>query len=310
MTKRTYFIIISLLVALDIATGFWYIAGHINSDGNSDIFDSDHDEVTLADTISSQSTPDRYEMVENNAYFVSTMPAIAGNMRTYFASIKRIKSKVPTEINGRTDVETLMAAVAEKAFPNSHGSLQAGIQMFLKTPSFNVKNLAYKVLDTAPTITAKYGNVQGVRIYPIFTSRSYLVMAIAITSYNGTNTSEKQYFVNYNRSTHTVLHRHDILAEGTDEKVLELVNQKIGVLVDEASMPLHSASRLSPEIYLRSKGIFFVYQPGEVADATEGVIEIFVPFKSLQEHLTPSFRGLVVENADYCELKPLAFNPE
>ena len=28
MTKRTYIIIIALLVALDVATGFWYIVNH------------------------------------------------------------------------------------------------------------------------------------------------------------------------------------------------------------------------------------------------------------------------------------------
>ena len=39
MTKRTYIIIIALLVALDVATGFWYIVNHINTDGKSDLFD-------------------------------------------------------------------------------------------------------------------------------------------------------------------------------------------------------------------------------------------------------------------------------
>lgn len=40
MTKRTYIIIIALLVALDVATGFWYIVNHINTDGKSDLFDT------------------------------------------------------------------------------------------------------------------------------------------------------------------------------------------------------------------------------------------------------------------------------
>ena len=41
MSKRQLFIIIAILVVLDIAAGFWYLAGHINADGNGAVlFDS------------------------------------------------------------------------------------------------------------------------------------------------------------------------------------------------------------------------------------------------------------------------------
>lgn len=306
MTKRTYTIIIALLVALDIATGFWYIAGHINSDGKSDIFDSDHGLAVAADTISDKSIDDKFEMIENDAYFVSNSPAIAGNMQTFFASIKRIKCKLPTEINGNSDLGDLMAAIAEKAFPGSHSNLDGGIQMFLKAPTFNYKGIDYKVIDTAPTIVAKYGNVQGVKIYPIFTSRNYLVMAIDLTSYDGDKTREKLLFVNYNRTSQTVLKKGNIFAANTDDDILELVNKKIEKLNEEEHESFKEASYLSPELYLRRNGIFFVYQPGEISDDKDP-IEVFVSFKTLQEYLTPTFRGIVSENADYNELKPITF---
>ena len=75
MTKRTYIIIIALLVALDVATGFWYIVNHINTDGKSDLFDRRSELIAAADTIADIFVPDKFEVSENNAYFVSKEPA-------------------------------------------------------------------------------------------------------------------------------------------------------------------------------------------------------------------------------------------
>lgn len=307
MTKRTYIIIIALLVALDVATGFWYVTGHINKDGKSDFFDGARDLVEVADTIPDTSLPDKYETTESSAFFVSVNSAVEGDNQTYYASIKRVKCKLPTEINGSKDLATLKGAIADKAFRGSHANLQGGIQGFLKTPVFNASDVDYKSLSTTPSIMTKYGNVQGVKIYPVFTSRNILVMEIDQTSYDGYKTRERNYFVNYSRRNHAVLTVANIFNTNAVEAVLKVVNAKIESLADDGGMPLHKATRLSSELCLRKKGIFFVFQPGEIANEGEGTIEILIPYKSLKKHLTPSVQSLVSDNADFKNPKPIAF---
>ncbi|UKI43627.1 MAG: hypothetical protein L6U16_11470 [Porphyromonadaceae bacterium] len=233
MTKRTYIIIIALLVALDIATGFWYIVNHINTDGKSDLFDRRSELIATADTIADTFVPDKFEVSENNAYFVSKAPAIDDDAQTYYASIKRIKSKLPTEINGNKNIDAIFAAIADKAFPKSHSNYQGGIHAFLKTPVFNASGVDYKPLDAEPTITQKYGNVQGVKIYPTFSSRGYLVMAISLTSYDSGKKREKIYYVNYNRRGQSVLSFNSIFASNSEDALLTLVNNKIESLADD-----------------------------------------------------------------------------
>ena len=172
---------------------------------------------------------------------------------------------------------------------------------------FNANGVDYKALDTEPTITQKYGNVQGVKIYPTFSSRGYLVMAISLTSYDSGKKREKIYYVNYNRRGQSVLSFNSIFASNSEDALLTLVNNKIESLADDEGMPLHKATRLSANVYARKRGIFFVYQAGEIADESEGMIEIFLSFKALQKHLTSSFQALVSENGDYQEYKPITF---
>ncbi len=307
MTKRTYIIIIALLVALDLATGFWYVVSHINKDGKSDFFDSGSEMAEAADTIPDAHVPDKFEITESSAFFVSVSPAVEGDNQTYYASIKRVKCKLPTEINGNKDVSTLKAAIADKAFRGSHSNFQNGLQSYLRTPVFNASSIDYKKLSTVPSIVAKYGNVQGVKIYPVFTSRNILVMAIDQTSYDGYKTRERNFFVNYNRRNHAVLTASDIFDQHAADAVLETVNDKIASLADDGGMALRKASRLPSELCIRKKGIFFVFQAGEIADESEGTIEILIPFSSLKNHLTPLAQGLVSENGNFKNPKPITF---
>ena len=92
---------------------------------------------------------------------------------------------------------------------------------------FNANGVDYKALDTEPTITQKYGNVQGVKIYPTFSSRGYLVMAISLTSYDSGKKREKIYYVNYNRRGQSVLSFNSIFASNSEDALLTLVNNKI-----------------------------------------------------------------------------------
>ena len=219
--------------------------------------------------------------IRDSAYFVSKEPANDDDAQTYYASIKRIKSKLPTEINGNKNIDAIFAAIADKAFPQSHSNYQSGIHAFLKTPVFNANGVDYKALDTEPTITQKYGNVQGVKIYPTFSSRGYLVMAISLTSYDSGKKREKIYYVNYNRRGQSVLSFNSIFASNSEDALLTLVNNKIESLADDEGMPLHKATRLSANVYARKRGIFFVYQAGEIADAVS------------YTHLANSYEGLL-----------------
>ncbi len=307
MTKRTYIIIIALLVALDVATGFWYVTGHINKDGKSDFFDGSRELAEDADTIPDGNVADKYEVTESSAFFVSVNPAVEGDNQTYYASIKRVKCKLPTEVNGSKDLATLKGAIADKAFRGSHSNFQGGIQNFLKTPVFNASDVDYKSLGTTPSIMAKYGNVQGIKIYPVFTSRNILVMEIDQTSYDGDKTRERNFFVNYNRRNHAVLTAADIFNTNTEEAVLKVVNAKIGSLADDGGMPLHKATRLPSELCLRKKGIFFVFQSGEIANESEGTIEILIPYSSIKKQLAPSVQSLVSDNTDFKNPKPITF---
>ena len=92
MSKRNYFIIIAILVAVDIATAFWYLAGHINSDGKNDFFSAGSELATDADTLIENFVPDKYQTIEYNAFFVSKAPVIPSDQRTYYTSIKRLKT--------------------------------------------------------------------------------------------------------------------------------------------------------------------------------------------------------------------------
>lgn len=309
MSKRNYIIIIAILVAVDIATAFWYLAGHINSDGKNDFFSAGSELATEADTLNDSYTPDKYETIEYNAFYVSKQPAIPTDQATYYTSIKRLKINIPTTINDETNTDNLLAEVAKKAFPNSHGGLDSGIQMFLKSPSFNVANVDYKVISSAPTIFSKYGNVQGVKIYPIFTSKNYLVMAINRSSYKGVTTQNSAYYVNFNRYSHSVISKSNIFIDDEDDKLLRIVNDKIEKLnTDQPKLNLHQATTLSQEIYLRKNGLFFVYQAGIIANEEEGAMEIYIPFSSLNPYLKPEFKTLIATNSHCQELKPLTFS--
>lgn len=307
MTKRSYIIIIALLVALDIATGFWYMANHLNSDGKSDIFDGSNGTATAADTIADANVPDKFSVSTDHAYFVSKAPAVDDDAQTYYASIKRIKCKLPTEVNGNKNTEALLSAIAEKAFSKHGTNMTDGKSAWLKTPVFNASNVDFKTIGSEPTITSNYGNVQGIKIYPEFSSRSYLVMAIDLTSYDGQKKSERKHYVSYDRRSQSVLTKAEIFAPNSSEAILALLNKKIANLAEEDDLPLNKASRLPNDLYARKNGVFFVYQPGEIADESEGVIEIFLPFSALKAHFTASFKTLVAENGGYTNFKPIAF---
>ena len=72
-TKRAFFIVIAVLVILDIAAAFWYVAGRLNNDDEAtNPFDT---EKAVGDsTIVGETVPDKFEITERSAYFVSKSP--------------------------------------------------------------------------------------------------------------------------------------------------------------------------------------------------------------------------------------------
>ena len=95
MSKRQLFIIIAILVVLDIAAGFWYLAGHINADGNGAVlFDSSDEAVEAADTVAGNSKPDHFETMAAHAYYVSRQPVEEEDASTYLSCIKRFKGRI------------------------------------------------------------------------------------------------------------------------------------------------------------------------------------------------------------------------
>ena len=312
MTKRTYTIIIALLVALDIATGFWYFSNHVNSDGKGGDFfadaNSSDDDATMADTIPDGQTGDKFELIADNAYFVSESPLIAGKSDTYYTSIKRFKAKVPTSINGNQSLEALVSALASKAFDSSSEiSIETGLNAFLGEPSFNDKVGSYKKLESAPDIVKDYGNVKGIKIYPTFGSENFLVMAIDKTSYNGESTSERLEFVTFNRRTLQVMEKGEILNPSQEEGILALVNANIDKMRHESRRHLASASHLPSEIYPRRNGIYFVYAAGTIASEKEGIIEVFVGYNALSPYLTEEFNDIAKTNTNFTEYDPVTF---
>ncbi|MBS7394495.1 MAG: hypothetical protein KIG90_08785, partial [Muribaculaceae bacterium] len=125
-----YIIIIALLVALDVATGFWYIVNHINTDGKSDLFDRRSELIAAADTIADTFVPDKFEVRENNAYLVSKEPAIDDDAQTYYASVKRIKSKLPTEINGNKNIDAILPPSPTRHSHNATPIIKAAFTRF------------------------------------------------------------------------------------------------------------------------------------------------------------------------------------
>ena len=109
MSKRQLFIIIAILVVLDIAAGFWYLAGHINADGNGAVlFDSSDEAVEAADTVAGNSKPDHFETMAAHAYYVSRQPVEEEDASTYLSCIKRFKGRIPVSVNGNKALGELL----------------------------------------------------------------------------------------------------------------------------------------------------------------------------------------------------------
>lgn len=319
MTKRNLIIVIILLSVIDLVAAGWYMSRRIETGDNGEGLFGRRDSsevITEADTVVSTSVPDVFDKMEHSSsYYVANSPSVSGDKSTSYTSIKHVKVCWPLKVNGSDVLESLNKALVGKAFGNSHSQMKDARYMYLKTPSFN-KPMGddYHSQTKAPLIVPVYGNVSQVLVYPYMTSNRLLVMEIDKVEYNGHATLEDNYFIHYDRSTHRVLSRIDILNAdiSNENKLLKLINKKIDNLNHGRgdSNHLQHALNVPAEVCCGKSGILFQFRQGSISS---GPVEVQVDYADLKPYLTSGFVQLLENNDDYQvfkdKIKPEAVNP-
>ena len=319
MTKRNLIIVIILLTVIDLVAAGWYMSRRIETgDKGENLFGRrDSSEViTEADTVVSTSEPDVFDKLQHSSsYYIANSPTVSGDKSTCYTSIKHVKLRWPLKVNGSDALESLYKALIGKAFGNSHSQMKDARYMYLKTPSFN-KPMGddYNTLTKAPLIVPVYGNVSQVLVYPYMTSDRLLVMEIDRVEYNGHATIEDNFFIHYDRASHRVLSRIDILSAdiSNENKLLKLINKKIDNLNRSRgeSNHLQHALNVPAELCCGKSGIIFQFRQGSISS---GPIEVQVDYADLKQYLTPAFAQLLENNGEYQEfkenIKPEPVNP-
>lgn len=308
MSKRSLFILILLLAVIDIVAAFWYLAARIETSGDSrDFFELRSDSVpaTLADTISDINVPDSFMIAERHAYYVSSEPAVKGDLSTYFSCVKRVKVRWPKSVNGSADIASLHRALLDKMFTSGAIDLERSVSQYLAQVSFTSSHeLSYKQVDRCPTPQSSYAYESVTLAYPVMTSMRLLVMGVDKIVFNGIEHTVNSAFVHYDRSTHRLLTKKDIFA-ADDDVLLGIVNAKIDLLNKEKNMHLSRGTALPAEFQAKARGISFYFPTGILAAPNEGPIEIFVDYKTLNVVFTPSFQQLVHDNDGFWDYKRL-----
>lgn len=314
MTKRTLLIIIALLVVIDVIAAFWYLSVRIENSGESrDLFEQrDSSEVTIADTLA-EDIADKFIDRSMVAYFVSSKPAVAGNMMSYYTCVKQVKTRWPKSINGNQELADLQEALVGEAFGNSHKTLQEARSAYLSSPDFNKPiDGGYKTINQKPNLYQGYARVCQVLIFPHMTSRHLLTMQIDQVEFNGYNTSRTSSYVHYDRIKHRVLNRLDLLTADRDNQLLALINSKIDELNthrNEAKQLRHAMS-IASHLCCTKQGIYFEYPSEELAIADNSqAIDILIPYDKLQPYMTDALRQIVAVNGGYWVYKKLEAEP-
>lgn len=299
VTKRGLLKVIVILALIDAVACFWYFTLRLESRGESpDLWHTDT--VTeVADTIADATLPDSFHIVQMHSYFMSQQPVLISKKNTHLASIKRVKVRQPDNINGNYDLQVLYEAINEKAFGQNTRDLGTAMAAFLEYPKFSTENshLPYIKVDTITKTSVDYTTVHKVLVYPLLTSHRLMVFEIDFRTKIGKNATETSAYIHYDRVTHHVLTRADIINTTKDNIILALINSKIATLNKKKKLNLHNASKVPNELHVMRTGVAFVYAPGEIAPLTEGEIEILIPHDALRSSLNQSFLP-VLDNSD------------
>ena len=306
MTKKNLIIVIILLTIIDLVAAGWYMSRRIEASGKSQsLFDQrDSTEViAMADTVTSATQADVFDAMQNNTYyFIANSPNIKGDETSYYASTKHVKVRWPKKINGDDEFESLNKELIKKAFGNSQGKMKDARYVYLKTPNFNkpLGDGEYHTLSSAPKVYPIYGNVTQVLVYPYMTSLRLLVMEIDKVEYNGSTTTENSYYIHYDRQSHRVLSRLDILMADIDKesKLLKTINKKIDELNKGRGedKQLQHALNVPAEICCRKNGIIFQFKQGAISSSS---IDILLDYDKVKEFMTKDFQLLVDNNEGF-----------
>lgn len=303
MSKRQLFIIIAILVVLDIAAGFWYLAGHINADGNGAVlFDSSDEAVEAADTVAGNNKPDHFETMAAHAYYVSRQPVEEEDASTYLSCIKRFKGRIPVSVNGNKALGELLLALDRKAFDSTSTSMRACVDKFVGTPVFTAGfgDIDYKKIKAEPDVVMGYGYVEGVKVYPVFGSKCFLVMAIDKTGFTGKEDVEEMALVTYDRIHQRVLNAYDMLDMSQEGALLRVLNDAAesqhGI---EGGIP-----KLPQELCPRRNGFYFIFPAGTIDSR---VAQVYVPYKKVWGQLGASFRHMVKSNTGFKTYDPVSY---
>lgn len=306
MTKKNLIIVIILLTIIDLVAAGWYMSRRIEASGKSQsLFDQrDSTEViAMADTVTSATQADVFDAMQNNTYyFIANSPNIKGDETSYYTSTKHVKVRWPKKINGDDEFESLNKELIKKAFGNSQGKMKDARYVYLKTPNFNkpLGDGEYHTLSSAPKVYPIYGNVTQVLVYPYMTSLRLLVMEIDKVEYNGSTTTENSYYIHYDRQSHRVLSRLDILLADIDKesKLLKTINKKIDELNKGRGedKQLQHALNVPAEICCRKNGIIFQFKQGAISSSS---IDILLDYDKVKEFMTKDFQLLVDNNEGF-----------
>ena len=306
MTKKNLIIVIILLTIIDLVAAGWYMSRRIEASGKSQsLFDQrDSTEViAMADTVTSATQADVFDAMQNNTYyFIANSPNIKGDETSYYTSTKHVKVRWPKKINGDDEFESLNKELIKKAFGNSQGKMKDARYVYLKTPNFNkpLGDGEYHTLSSAPKVYPIYGNVTQVLVYPYMTSLRLLVMEIDKVEYNGSATTENSYYIHYDRQSHRVLSRLDILMADIDKesKLLKTINKKIDELNKGRGedKQLQHALNVPAEICCRKNGIIFQFKQGAISSSS---IDILLDYDKVKEFMTKDFQLLVDNNEGF-----------
>ena len=306
MTKKNLIIVIILLTIIDLVAAGWYVSRRIEASGKSQsLFDQrDSTEViAMADTVTSASQADVFDKIQHNTYyFIANSPNIQGDESSYYTSTKHVKVRWPLKVNGDDEFENLNKELIKKAFGNTQGKMKDARYVYLKTPNFNkpLSDDEYHTMTTAPRVYPVYGNVTQVLVYPYMTSQRLLVMQIDKVEYNGSTTIENSYYIHYDRQSHRVLSRLDILMADMDKesKLLKAINKKIDELNKGRGEDnqLQHAINVPAEICCRKNGIIFQFKQGAISNKP---IDILLDYEKVKEFLTKDFELLVDNNEGY-----------
>lgn len=306
MTKKNLIIVIILLTIIDLVAAGWYMSRRIEASGKSQsLFDQrDSTEViAMADTVTSATQADVFDAMQNNTYyFIANSPNIKGDETSYYTSTKHVKVRWPKKINGDDEFESLNKELIKKAFGNSQGKMKDARYVYLKTPNFNkpLGDGEYHTLSSAPKVYPIYGNVTQLLVYPYMTSLRLLVMEIDKVEYNGSTTTENSYYIHYDRQSHRVLSRLDILMADIDKesKLLKTINKKIDELNKGRGedKQLQHALNVPAEICCRKNGIIFQFKQGAISSSS---IDILLDYDKVKEFMTKDFQLLVDNNEGF-----------